>query len=286
MTDTASRATIGFERIREVLNTESQVRNLPRARSAPRFKGEIEFEQVYFGYGDGRWALEDISLKIEPGQFAAIVGPTGGGKSTLISCIPRFYDPVKGRVKIDGEDIRNFKLRSLRQQISFVLQDTLLFRAPIWQNIAYGNPEASRDEIIRATRLANAAEFIERMPEGYDTMVGERGVTLSGGQRQRISIARAIIRNSPILILDEPTSGLDAESEELVFDALRHLMQGKTSVVVSHRLSTISRADRIFVVKNGRIAEHGTSLELLRRGGLYAQLHQIQFPHEEVARTL
>jgi ATP-binding cassette, subfamily B, bacterial len=286
MTDTVSRAGVGFERIREVLNTESQVRNLPHARSAPQLKGEIEFENVYFGYGDGRWALEDISLKIEQGQFAAIVGPTGGGKSTLVSFIPRFYDPISGRVKIDGEDIRNFKLRSMRQQISFVLQDTLLFRAPIWQNIAYGNPVASRDEIIRAARLANAAEFIERMPEGYDTTVGERGVTLSGGQRQRIAIARAIIRNSPILILDEPTSGLDAESEELVFEALRNLMQGKTSIVVSHRLATITRADRIFVVKNGRIIEQGTSLELIACGGVYAQLHRIQFNHEEAAVML
>ena len=286
MTDTVSKADVGFERIREILNTEAQVRNLPRARPAPQFRGEIEFEHVCFDYGDGRPALEDVNLKIEQGQFAAIVGSTGGGKSTLISLIPRFYDPLSGRVKIDGQDIRNFKLRSMRQQISFVLQDTLLFRAPIWQNIAYGNPEASRDQIIHAARLANADEFIGRMPEGYDTMVGERGVTLSGGQRQRIAIARAIIRNSPILILDEPTSGLDAESEELVFDALRHLMQGKTSIVVAHRLATITRADIIFVIKEGRIIEQGTNSELLAREGVYAQLHQIQFRQEEAAVTL
>src|SRR2546423_2393389 len=282
MTDTVSKAVVGFERIREVLETDMLVRNLPGARKAPRFKGEIEFDHVTFGYEEGRTVLQDLNLKIEPGQLAALVGPTGAGKTTVISLIPRFYDPASGHVKIDGEDVRSFKIKSLRQQISFVLQESLLFRAPVWQNIAYGRPEATRDEIVRAARLANAHEFIEKLSEGYDTMVGERGVTLSGGQRQRIAIARAIIRNAPILILDEPSSGLDAASEELVFDALARLMEGKTSIVIAHRLATIRRADVIFVINEGRVVESGTHHELLARGGLYAELYEIQFRKEEM----
>ena len=177
-----------------------------------------------------------MSLTIEAGQLAALVGPTGAGKTTIISLIPRFYDPISGVIKIDGIDVKRFRQKSLRQQISFVLQETVLFHAPIWQNIAYGKPEASRAEILRAAEQANAHEFIEKLPEGYDTMLGERGMTLSGGQRQRIAIARAIIRDTPILILDEPTSGLDAASEKLVFEALDRLMEGKTSIVIAHRL--------------------------------------------------
>ena len=180
MTDTVSNAAVGFERIREVLETESGVRDLPRARRAARFKGKIEFDKVSFGYNQDQLILKDVSFQIEPGQVAAFVGPTGGGKSTIISLVARFYDPVSGEVKIDGTNIRNYTMKSLRQQISFVLQETLLFHAPIWENIAYGRPEANREEIIRAAKLANAHEFIEQMPEGYDTMVGERGVTLSG----------------------------------------------------------------------------------------------------------
>ncbi|HSB27027.1 MAG TPA: ATP-binding cassette domain-containing protein, partial [Pyrinomonadaceae bacterium] len=211
------------------------------------------------------------------------VGPTGAGKSTIASLVARFYEPTKGEVRIDGQDVRRYKLKSLRRQISFVLQESLLFHAPIWQNIAYGRPEASRQEIIEAARLANADEFIAQLPEGYDTMVGERGVTLSGGQRQRIAIARAIVRNTPILILDEPTSGLDAASEELVFDALRRLMEGKTSIVIAHRLSTIQRANKIFVVNDGTIVQQGTHTELLESGGLYADLYKTQFHYDDTA---
>jgi ATP-binding cassette subfamily B protein len=207
---------------------------------------------------------------------AAFVGPSGAGKSTIISLIPRFYDPTAGQVKIDGTDIRRYTLHSLREQMSFVLQDTVLFRAPIWQNIAYGRPEAKRAEIIRAAEQANAHEFIEKMPEGYDTMVGERGVSLSGGQRQRVAIARAIIRNTPILLLDEPTSGLDAASEQAVFEALGRMMTGKTCVVIAHHLATIQKADVIFVVKDFQIAERGTHEELLASGGLYAELYGLQ----------
>jgi ATP-binding cassette, subfamily B, bacterial len=285
MADVVSKAMVGAERIKEVIQTERDVRNLPGARPAPKFKGEVTFDRVTFGYQDERPVLKDVSLAIKPGQFVALVGPTGGGKSTLAGLIPRFYDPQSGQVKIDGVDVRGFTLKSLRQQISFVLQETLLFHAPVWQNIAYGKPEATRDEIINAAKLANADEFIEKMPQGYDTMIGERGVTLSGGQRQRIAIARAIIRNSPILILDEPSSGLDAASEELVFDALNQLTRNKTTIVIAHRLTTVRRADIIFVLQDGSVVESGAHKELLARGGLYAQLYEIQFGEKAMSEA-
>jgi ATP-binding cassette subfamily B protein len=277
MTDTASKASVGFERIREVLQTESQVRDLARAQPAPRFRGRVEFERVGFDYGTGRPVLRDISLAVEPGEFVALVGPTGSGKSTLLSLIPRFYDPTAGRVLIDGSDVRAFTLNSLRDQISYVLQESYLFRASVWENIAYGRPGASRAEIVRAARLANAHEFIERLPKGYDTVIGERGETLSGGQRQRLNIARAVIRDTPILLLDEPSSGLDSVSEELVFEALGRLMEGRTSVVIAHRLATVTRARRIYAVEGGRIVESGTHEELRAGGGLYSRLYEIQF---------
>jgi len=281
MTDTFSKAVVGWERIQEVLETESQVPDKRGAQLAPRFQGGIEFEDVDFSYGPDQEILKDIRLKIEPGQVAALVGPSGAGKTTLVGLIARFYDPVRGCVRIDGKDIRNFKQRSLRQRISFVLQDTLLFHTTVWQNIAYGRPEARRDDIVRAAKLANAHEFIEQMPEGYDTVVGERGATLSGGQRQRIAIARAIVRDAPILILDEPSSGLDANSEQLVFEALERLMQKKTCVVIAHRLSTIQRADIIFVLNEGTIVEQGKHEQLLAEGGLYAELYETQFGQDE-----
>jgi subfamily B ATP-binding cassette protein MsbA len=283
MTDTMSKAAVGYERIHEVIETENEVRNLPGARKAPNFKGEVEFEHVYFGYDKGYPTLTDVNLHVEPGQLAALVGPTGAGKSTITGLIGRFYDPQKGIVKIDGEDVRSYKLKSLRRQMSFVLQETLLFRAPVWQNIAYGKPEATREEILRAAELANADEFIRKMPQQYDTMVGEKGVTLSGGQRQRIAIARAIIRNSPILILDEPTSGLDAASEELVFEALGRLVEGRTTIVIAHRLATIRRADVIFVIDHGTIVERGTHDKLLSEGGLYSRLYEIQFSNRSAS---
>ena len=277
MTDTMSKAAVGYERIHAVIETEDTIRNLPGAKKAPQFKGLVEFDHVSFGYDNGYRTLTDINLQVEPGQLAALVGPTGAGKTTIASLIGRFYDPQNGVVRIDGQDVRSYKIRSLRRQISFVLQETLLFRAPVWQNIAYGRPEASREEILRAAELANADEFIRKMPEQYDTMVGEKGVTLSGGQRQRIAIARAIIRDSPILVLDEPTSGLDARSEELVFEALTRLMAGRTTIVIAHRLATVRRADVIYVVEGGTIAERGTHEALLREGGLYSRLYEIQF---------
>lgn len=277
--DAYSKASVGYERIQEVLQAHRDVQDMPKARPAPRIKGRIEFENVTFAYDDEP-TLSNVSLTIEPGQLAALVGPTGAGKSTIINLIPRFYDPSEGVVKIDGEDIRQFRQKSLREQISFVLQDTVLFHAPIWKNIAYGKPDAQRDEILRAAELANVTEFVDKCPEGFDTMVGERGVTLSQGQRQRIAIARAIIRNTPILIMDEPTSGLDAVSEKLVCDALDRLMEGRTCIIVAHRLTTIRRADVIFVVKDGAIVESGNHDELINKNGLYSELHRVQFETE------
>ena len=283
MTDAYSKAAVGYERVREVLDTERDVKDRPGARPAPPLHGAIAFEHVSFGYEAEAPILKDVSFRIEPGQVAALVGPTGAGKTTIISLIPRFYDPSEGVVKIDGLDIRGLKQKSLRQQISFVLQETLLFHGTVWNNIAYGKPDASRDEILRAAEVANAHEFIEKLPKGYDTMVGERGVTLSGGQRQRIAIARAVIRNSPLLILDEPSSGLDSGSEKIVFEALDRLMKGKTSIVIAHRLSTIRRADVIFVVKDGAIVERGKHDQLLKERGLYSELYDLQFRGEEAA---
>ncbi|HEX6649015.1 MAG TPA: ABC transporter ATP-binding protein [Pyrinomonadaceae bacterium] len=281
MTDTMSKAAVGYERIHAVIETEDEVRDLPGAKKARNFRGEIEFDHVHFAYQNGYGTLNDINFRVEPGQMVALVGPTGAGKTTIVSLIGRFYDPQKGVVKIDGNDVRSYKLKSLRRQMSFVLQDTLLFRAPVWQNIAYGRPEASRQEILKAAELANADEFIRNMPQQYDTMVGEKGMTLSGGQRQRIAIARAIIRNAPILILDEPTSGLDAASEELVFEALSRLMSDRTTIVIAHRLATVRRADVIFVIDKGTIVERGPHEQLLSTGGLYSQFYEIQFRREE-----
>jgi subfamily B ATP-binding cassette protein MsbA len=278
MMDTVSKALVGYERIQEVLDIESRVRDRPHARRAARFRGDIGFDHVGFHYDDGPPVLTDLSFRIEAGQVAAFVGPSGTGKTTLVSLIPRLYDPVEGRVLIDGIDLRELQLRSIRDQISFVLQETLLFRTTIWENIAYGKPGASPAEIRKAAELANASEFIEAMPDGYDTMVGERGISLSGGQRQRIAIARALIRDTPILVLDEPTSGLDAGSEQAVIEALDRLMQGRTSVVIAHHLGTIHHADVIFVIEATKLVEQGTHETLLAQDGVYAGMHRIQNP--------
>jgi len=280
MTDTYSKAAVGYERIQEVLETEREIKDVRGAIRAPRFKGEIAFDDVSFSYEPEKPILRNVTFRIEPGQVAALVGPTGAGKTSIISLIPRFYDPESGRITIDGQDIRRFQQKSLRQQISFVLQETMLFHATVWQNIAYGKPEASQQDIIRAAELANASEFIDQLSEGYDTLLGERGMTLSGGQRQRIAIARAVIRNTPILVLDEPTSGLDSSSEKLVFEALDRLMKNKTTIVIAHRLSTIRNADVIFVIDDGQIVESGRHEELMDRRGLYAKLHHLQFDEE------
>lgn len=277
MADTLSKAAISFERIRDVLGIESQIRDRPGALVAPRFAGGIELRGVTFGFSPEQPVLKDVTIGVAAGQRVALVGPTGSGKSTLLCLIPRLYDVQEGRVAIDGVDVRDFKLDSLRRQVSFVLQDALLFRATVAQNIAYGKPDASRQEIERAAALAHADEFIRRMPMGYETMLGERGGTLSGGQRQRIAIARAIIRDAPILLLDEPSASLDAESEALIFEGLATLMQGRTSITIAHRLATVRGADRIFVLDDGRIVESGTHAELLVAGGVYARLYHLQF---------
>ena len=271
-----AKTAVSYERIREVLGIESTIRDRPDARVASPFTGAIAFDHVTFAYDSGVHVLKDVSLRIEPGQAAAIVGPSGMGKTTIASLVARFFDPIDGSVTIDGTDVREFTLKSLRDQISFVLQESLLFRGTIWENICYGRPDADPEDTIRAAQLANAHEFIMSLPQGYGTMVGERGVTLSGGQRRRIAIARAMVRNTPILILDEPTTGLDAASEHAVVEALDRLMQGRTSLVIAHSLKTIQRADVIFVVKDAAIVQRGTHEALLAAGGVYRELYEMQ----------
>ena len=277
MTDAVSKASVGYERVCEILETPSTVADVPGAQHAPPLRGQIEFEEVSFGYTADRPVLNGISFTAEAGHMTALVGPTGSGKTTIAALIGRFYDPDSGKVMIDGIDLRKFQQESLHEQISFVLQENILFHATIAQNISYGKLDATEDEIRNAAGLANAHEFIASLPQGYDTMVGERGVTLSGGQRQRIAIARAIIRNTPILIMDEPSSGLDAASEELVFEAIDRLIQGRTTIVIAHRFSTIRHAHSIFAVADGRIVESGTHDQLLAARGLYARLFELQF---------
>lgn len=278
MASTIAQTTVALERIQKILGADDIIHEHPDAVDPGRAKGEITFEHVAFGYGaDDPPVLRDVCFKIEPGQVVGIVGPTGSGKSTVVSLMPRFYDPTGGRVLIDGHDISKYKLAALRSQIGFVLQETVLFRGTIGENIAYGKPDATKEEIVAAAKLANADEFISRMPHGYDSLVGERGDTLSGGQRQRIGIARAVIRNSPVMILDEPTAALDTESERLVIEGLTRLMKGRTVIMIAHRLSTIRDADKIIVLKDGVVVEEGPNDELIALGGVYAELHRIQY---------
>lgn len=269
------RGLVSGDRILKVIDTEPQVTDKPNAKVLPEFHHEIKFQDVSFGYGE-RPVLQDINLRIQKGKTVALVGPSGGGKSTLADLIPRFYDPTAGAILIDGHDIRDYTAVSVRDKIGVVTQESILFNDTIFNNIAFNKTDATEEEVMAAARIANAHEFIARMPEGYQTMIGDRGSRLSGGQRQRLSIARAILQNPPILILDEATSALDTESEKLVQEALTNLMKNRTSVVIAHRLSTIQHADEIVVLQQGSIVERGSHEDLLQHGGLYAKLTQMQ----------
>ena len=272
MTNAIAQTSVATERIRSILETDEIIRERPNARVPGTLRGEVVFQSVAFRYEADAPVLRDVSFRIQPGQFVGIVGPTGSGKSTVASLIPRFYDVTAGSVMIDNVDVRDYQLHGLREKFAFVLQDTVLFQGTVRENIAYGRPNATAGEIERAARLANAHEFIERMPQGYDTVIGERGLTLSGGQRQRLGIARAVIRNSPVLILDEPTAALDQEAEAHVMEALERLMEGRTVIMIAHRLATLRRADKVIVLRDGEVAEQGSPEELLQLDGVYARL--------------
>jgi subfamily B ATP-binding cassette protein MsbA len=276
-TNAIAQVTVAIERVRGILDTNEMILEKENAIEPAVLRGEIEMKGVVFGYDPADPILRDVSFRIQPGEFVGIVGPTGAGKSTVVSLIPRFYDAVTGTVQVDGVDVRDYRLKGLRDQIGYVLQDTVLFHGTIYDNIAFGNPDATKEQVMAAAKMANADEFISKMPAGYETQVGERGATLSGGQRQRIGIARVMVRNSPILLLDEPTAALDSESERLVIDALERLMKGKTVIAIAHRLTTIRDANQILVISNGVVAEDGTHAELLQKNGIYAELYRTQF---------
>jgi ABC-type multidrug transport system fused ATPase/permease subunit len=276
MNNSIAQTAVAVERIRTILDADAILPEKENAREQ-EIHGDIVFEHVAFAYDESCPVLRDVSFHVKPGEMVGVVGPTGGGKSTIMSLIPRFYDPSAGAVLVDGVDVRDYRLQKLRDQIGYVLQETVLFRGTVRDNIAYGRNGATDEEIVEAAKLANADEFISRMPNGYQTFVGDRGDTLSGGQRQRIGIARAIIRNNPILILDEPTAALDTESERLVIQALERLMKGRTVLTIAHRLSTIRDADKILVLKDGVVAEQGTHDQLVALGGTYAELYSVQF---------
>ncbi len=276
-------AKVGVERVFEILEVEKDIKEGSRAFPKSGTRGEVVWEDVSFHYVNEQPVLENINLSVKPGQSIAFVGPTGVGKSTLVSLSPRFYDPCAGRVLIDGTDIRDYQLKSLRSQISMVLQPPLVFPVSVRENIAYGRPDAKLEEVIAAAKLARIHESIERLPDKYETLVGEQGATLSEGERQRITIARAILRNSPILILDEPTSSVDAETEALIMEGLEQLTAGRTTFIIAHRLSTVRKADRIIVLRKGEIIEQGPFDELVSAHGHFAALYRSQFGLDEPA---
>jgi ATP-binding cassette, subfamily B, bacterial len=281
-----SKTLAAAERVMQILRTEPEVRDAPDAVQAPRFRGEIEFSGVCFGYDSHALALENIDIRVKAGQTLALVGGSGAGKSTLASLIPRLHDPSIGVIKVDGTDIRRYTLTSLREQITVVPQEPMLFGSTILDNIAYGSPKADRKSVRLAAQLAHAQEFIEKLPRGYDTEVGERGATLSGGQKQRIAIARAVLRSTPIVILDEPMTGLDVVSESLILEALRNLLRERTAIVIAHRLTTILNSDLVAVMDNGRILEIGSPRQLFEAKGPFRKLSDLQFQGEVVAQNL
>ena len=281
--DTLQQALASAERIFEILDRRPEVKDAPQAREMPRIMGAVEFRNVFFSYGRGEAVLEDIDFAVQPGEVVALVGPSGGGKTTLVKLISRFHDPNRGQVLIEGRDIRTVTLSSLRRQVGVVFQESFLFNGTIRDNIAYGKLSASYGEIMAAARAAHAHQFIINLPEEYDTLVGERGVQLSGGERQRVAIARALLSDPRILILDEATSAVDAEAEMLIQSALERLMEGRTTFIIAHRLSTVLNADRIFVLADGRIVEQGTHYQLMNAGGLYAKLYQTQIQVGDVS---
>ena len=282
--NTFQQAIAAGERIFELLDEEPDVQDAPDAVGLTGVKGDVVFDDVHFGYGDGDEVLHDIEFHMAPGQVIALVGPSGAGKTSIANLLCRFYDPAHGRVLVDGRDLRQVRLESLRRHVAVVLQDTFLFNATVRENLLYGKPDASEQEIVVAAQAAYAHEFIAQMPSGYDTEIGERGVKLSGGQRQRLALARAILADPRILILDEATSSVDAEAEYLIQQALEGVMKGRTSLVIAHRLSTIRNADKIIALEGGRIREIGNHGELLAKGGLYSQLYQRQLDLVQAAR--
>jgi ABC-type multidrug transport system fused ATPase/permease subunit len=269
-------ASAAAERVVEFLDERPSVHERPDARVLPRAGGVVEFDRVYFRYaGVERSALEDVSFRVGPGETLALVGPSGAGKSTIAKLLLRFYDPERGSVRLDGHDLRDVALASLRDNVAVLLQEALVFDATVRENIAYGRPDATFEDVERAARAADAHEFILALPDGYDTSVGQKGRRLSGGQRQRIAIARAMVRDAPVLILDEPTTGLDAESGQRLLEPLRRLMQGRATIIISHNLATVRDATTILTLQHGRVAERGTHAELLARGGAYATLYRL-----------
>jgi ATP-binding cassette subfamily B protein len=282
----SQRATASGERIFEIMDEPEEISDRPGAGEMPPGEGRVRYEHVSFEYAPERLVLRDIDLELEPGRTVALIGHTGSGKTTLASLVPRFYDATTGRITIDGIDIRDVKLQSLRREIGIVSQDPFLFSATVRENIGFGRPDATDEDVVRAATLAQAHEFIEELPDGYDTVIGERGITLSGGQRQRLAIARALVMEPRILILDDATASVDATTEARIRLGLREAMKGRTTIIIAHRLSTISLADELVVLDRGRVAGRGTDEELLQTNAVYRDIHEHGLLEREFAERV